>query len=176
MTAGVGVKNSLNFQGRKNFIGTFAPPFAVINDFSFLESLPEREMRAGTAEAVKVALIKDSSFFHFLYEQRFDLASFSPGSMEKMIHRCAALHMNHIGCGGDPFELGSARPLDFGHWSAHKLEEITSGLLHHGEAVSIGMAVDSLYSYRAGMIEETELQLIFTLLNDLGLPLYHPGS
>jgi 3-dehydroquinate synthase len=173
--AGIGVKNGLNFQGRKNFIGTFAPPHAVVNDFSFLESLPKRELRAGIAEAVKVALIKDSAFFYFLHEQRFNLATFNSESMEQMIHRCAALHMNHIGSGGDPFELGSARPLDFGHWSAHKLEEMTFGNLHHGEAVSIGIALDSLYSYHIGMIEEDELGLIFSLLADLGLPLYDPA-
>lgn len=173
--AGIGVKNSLNVFGRKNFIGTFAPPFAVINDSAFLDTLPPRELRAGMAEAVKVALIKDSSFFNSLYEQRFELASFSLQPMEEMIHRCAALHMNHIGAGGDPFELGSARPLDFGHWSAHKLEEITGGLLNHGEAVSIGMALDSLYSYYKEMIEEDELRKIFTLLGDLGLPLHHPA-
>jgi 3-dehydroquinate synthase len=173
--AGIGVKNSLNVLGRKNFIGTFAPPFAVINDSAFLDTLPPRELRAGMAEAVKVALIKDSSFFYSLYEQRFELASFSLRPMEEMIHRCAALHMNHIGAGGDPFELGSARPLDFGHWSAHKLEEITGGLLNHGEAVSIGMALDSLYSYYKEMLEEDELRRIFTLLGDLGLPLNHPA-
>ena len=173
--AGVGVKNGINVLGRKNFIGTFAPPFAVINDFAFLDTLPPRELRAGMAEAVKVALIKDVSFFSYLYEQRFELASFSPRSMEEMIHRCAALHMHHIGTGGDPFELGSARPLDFGHWSAHKLEEMTGGLLRHGEAVSIGIALDSLYSYYIGMIEESDLRQIFTVLGDLGLPLYHPA-
>ena len=173
--AGIGVKNGMNFMGRKNFIGTFAPPFAVINDSAFLDTLPPRELRAGIAEAVKVALIKDSSFFDSLYEQRFELASFSLQPMEEMIHRCAALHMNHIGAGGDPFELGSARPLDFGHWSAHKLEEITGGRINHGEAVAIGMALDSLYSYYKEMIEESELQQIFTLFGDLGLPLYHPA-
>jgi 3-dehydroquinate synthase len=173
--AGVGVKNGVNMLGRKNFIGTFAPPVAVINDFSFLNTLPPRELRAGMAEAVKVALIEDRSFFTYLYDQRLDLASFSPRPMEEMIHRCAALHMRHIGSGGDPFELGSARPLDFGHWSAHKLEEITDGRLNHGEAVSIGMALDSLYSYYSGMLEDSALRQIFTLIGDLALPLYHPA-
>jgi len=171
--AGVGVKNGINFLGRKNFIGTFAPPFAVINDFAFLDTLPHRDLRAGMAEAVKVALIKDRSFFTYLYNQRFGLASFSRQPMEEMIHRCASLHIHHISTGGDPFELGSARPLDFGHWSAHKLEEMTGGLLLHGEAVSIGMALDSLYSYYKGMIDESELRQIFTLIGDVGLPLYH---
>lgn len=113
--AGVGVKNGINVLGRKNFIGTFAPPFAVINDFAFLDTLPPRELRAGMAEAVKVALIKDGSFFAYLYDQRFGLASFSFLPMEEMIHRSAALHMNHIGTGGNPFELGSARQIAILH-------------------------------------------------------------
>ncbi len=173
--AGVGVKNGVNGLGRKNFIGTFAPPFAVLNDFTFLDTLAPRELRAGTAEAVKVALIKDKVFFARLYEQRSALASFARRPMEEMIHRCAALHMEHIGTGGDPFELGSARPLDFGHWSAHTLEEMTGGQLHHGEAVAIGIALDSLYSYYSSMINKSDLERIFTLLEDLNLPLYHPS-
>jgi 3-dehydroquinate synthase len=100
---------------------------------------------------------------------------FSQRPMETMIYRCAALHMQHIGQGGDPFELGSARPLDFGHWSAHKLEELTDGRINHGEAVAIGMAVDSLYSNRCGMIEDDALRQILTLIGDLKLPIYHPA-
>ena len=172
--AGVGVKNGINALGRKNFLGTFAPPFAVINDFTFLDTLPTRQLRAGIAEAVKVALIKDNSFFNSLFEQRHHLAAFERQSLEKMIHQCAALHMHHIGTQGDPFEFGSARPLDFGHWTAHKLEEMTGSTLSHGEAVSVGMALDSLYSCHSGMIGEKDLGQIFTLLTDLGLPLYHP--
>ncbi len=126
------------------------------------------------AEAVKVALIKDPAFFDFLYEQRAALAAFSAPPLEELIHRCAALHMQHIGSGGDPFELGSARPLDFGHWSAHKLEEMTGGELKHGEGVAIGMAPDSIYSRRQGMIDDHALQRILTLLGELGLPLGHP--
>lgn len=173
--AGIGVKNGVNAFGRKNFVGTFAPPFAVINDFDFLATLSARDLRAGIAEAVKVALIKDKNFFNTLYSGRFELAAFSSAPMEELIHRCAQLHTSHIGQGGDPFELGSARPLDFGHWSAHKLEEITEGTLNHGEAVAIGMALDSLYSSALGMIEHDELGRIFTVLADVGLPLHHPS-
>lgn len=173
--AGVGVKNGINALGRKNFLGTFAPPFAVINDFSFLDTLPLREMRSGMAEAVKVALIKDSLFFNSLYEQRYRLAAFEQRPLEQLIYQCAALHMHHIGTQGDPFEFGSARPLDFGHWSAHKLEEMTGGMLHHGEAVSVGMALDGMYSARSGLIGEENIERVFTLLADLNLPLYHPA-
>ena len=174
--AGVGVKNGINAFGRKNFIGTFAPPFAVINDFTLLRSLPQRDLRAGIVEAVKVALIKDPAFFRYLYDQRRQLALFTEEVMEEMIHRCAELHIKHIGSQGDPFELGSARPLDFGHWSAHKLEEMTHGALNHGEAVAIGIALDTLYSREIGMLREPgAVEAVFTTLEELGLALFHPA-
>ncbi len=173
--AGVGVKNGINAFGRKNFLGTFTPPFAVINDFDFLRTLPERHLRAGLAEAVKVAVIKDKQFFHFLEEQKHRLAALDFDVMENTIMRCAELHLSHIARGGDPFEFGSSRPLDFGHWSAHKLEELTDGRLTHGEAVAIGMALDALYSCRAGFINRIELDRILKLLEDIGFSLYHPA-
>lgn len=171
--AGIGVKNGINAFGRKNFTGSFAPPFAVINDFDFLKSLPDREKRAGISEAIKVALIKDRAFFDFLYASRAALRVFEPKAMETMIIRCAELHMEHIGRSGDPFEFGSSRPLDFGHWAAHKLEELTSGEIRHGEAVAIGIALDSLYSYQQKLISELELHRILTVMEDLGFDLYH---
>jgi 3-dehydroquinate synthase len=171
--AGVGVKNGVNAFGRKNFLGTFAPPYAVINDFNFLRTLPDREQRAGIAEAIKVALIRDRSFFDELYADREQLKIFAPAAMERMIIRCAELHLEHISTGGDPFECGSSRPLDFGHWNAHKLEELTAGELRHGEAVAIGIALDSLYSRHCGMLSELDLYRILTLLDELGFTLYH---
>ena len=69
--SGVGVKNGVNCFGAKNFLGTFAPPFAVINDLDFLARCPPRDKIAGMAEAVKVALIRDAEFFGWL-EQNAD--------------------------------------------------------------------------------------------------------
>ena len=66
--SGIGVKNSVNAFGKKNFLGTFAPPFAVFNDFTFLTTLSDRDWRAGISEAIKVALLKDATFFAFLEE------------------------------------------------------------------------------------------------------------
>ena len=173
--AGVGVKNGINAFGRKNFSGTFAPPYAVINDFEFLRTLPARELRAGIAEAVKVALIRDRGFFDFLYSARARLAAFHPEAMEEMIVRCAELHLEHIARSGDAFEFGSSRPLDFGHWSAHKLEELTGGEIRHGEAVAIGVALDSLYSHHLGLIGELDLRRILATLEGIGFQLYHPA-
>lgn len=171
--AGIGVKNAVNFLGRKNYLGTFVPPYAVINDFALLQTLPKRDQRAGIAEAVKVALIKDAEFFDWLFDNRQLLAEFDEDAVAYMIRRCAELHLHHIATSGDPFEYGSARPLDFGHWSAHRLEELSHHDLRHGEAVAIGIALDSLYSAQMGFISAALQQKIFTTLQDLGFALSH---
>ena len=173
--AGIGVKNAINFNGRKNFVGTFAPPFAVINDADFLRFLGPRDLRSGLAEAVKVALIRDRDFFASMWRRRHRLGALELPAVETSIHRCAELHLRHIGTSGDPFELGTARPLDFGHWSAHKLEELSGGDLRHGEAVAIGIALDSIYSQRIGRLAAKDLERILTLLLDLGFELRHPS-
>jgi 3-dehydroquinate synthase len=173
--SGVGVKNGVNLNGVKNFVGTFAPPFAVLNDIDLLGSLPPREKIAGMAEAVKVALIRDPDFFAWLERNSDALAAFEPDAMATMIRRCAELHMHQIANGGDPFESGSARPLDFGHWSAHKLESLTHYHLRHGEAVAIGIALDTRYSVLAGLLRPGEEDRVCFLLEHLGFKLWHPA-
>lgn len=170
--SGVGVKNGINAFGKKNFIGTFAPPFAVINDFEMLASLSPRDKRAGYAEAVKVALIRDAEFFAELERNASRLRDFDPAAMQRLIHRCAELHLDHIATSGDPFETGSARPLDFGHWSAHKLEQLSEYKIRHGEAVAIGLALDTLYSRNAGHLEARSAERALRLLEALGFELF----
>ena len=170
--SGVGVKNGINFLGKKNFLGTFSPPVAVFNDSTFLNSLSERDWRSGISEAVKVALIKDLQFFEWLEANANAMASRNMEVMQEQIFRSAALHTNHISS-GDPFEMGSARPLDFGHWAAHKLEYLTNFEIRHGEAVAIGIALDSIYSQLLGLISQEEVNRIITLLKSLGFTLYH---
>lgn len=166
--AAVGVKNGINYFGKKNFIGTFAVPLAIINDSHFLTTLHARDWVAGTAEAVKVALIKDATFFEYLEKHAAAVAQGDMPAMEELIFRCAKLHMEHIAGGGDPFERGSARPLDFGHWAAHKLEHLTKYQLRHGEAVAIGMALDVHYACLLGLISSEEQDRILKLLHTLG--------
>ncbi|MCC5636760.1 3-dehydroquinate synthase [Nostoc sp. CHAB 5844] len=172
--SGIGVKNGINAFGKKNFLGTFAPPYAVINDSAFLTTLCDRDWRSGIAEAVKVALIKDANFFDFIHNHTTALAHRDMDSMQQLIYRCAQLHLEHIAKAGDPFEMGSSRPLDFGHWAAHKLEQLTDYRLRHGEAVAIGIALDSTYSYLIGMLSHKELQKILKTLVELGFTLYVP--
>ncbi len=170
--SGVGVKNGINAFGKKNFIGTFAPPFAVINDFQLLATLPPRDLRAGFVEAVKVACIRSRDFFESLEAQSAALARFEPEAMRNLIRRCAELHMDHIAKNGDPFELGSARPLDFGHWAAHKLEQMSGFSLRHGEAVAIGIALDVIYARRAGFLNAASAERVLRLLAGLGFELF----
>ena len=170
----VGVKNGINAFGKKNFLGSFAPPYAVLNDFDFLSSLNQRDWISGIAEAVKVALIKDADFFEFIANNAALLARRDLETMQQVIYRCAQLHLQHIATSGDAFEMGSSRPLDFGHWAAHKLEQLTNYRLRHGEAVAIGMALDSTYSYLEGMLTHSEWHKILNTLKTLGFELYVP--
>jgi len=169
--SGVGVKNSINLFGKKNFVGTFAPPFAVINDFDFLDTLEPRDRVAGIVEAVKVALLKDAALFEDIAVNASRVAT-DDIVLHRVIERSAELHVQHICGNGDPFELGSARPLDFGHWAAHKLESMTKHRLRHGEAVAIGIALDVSYSVRKGYIDRATASRILDVLETIGFELW----
>ena len=172
----VGVKNSINFFGKKNFIGTFAPPFAIINDSDFLKTLEQRDWISGIAEALKVALIKDVAFFEYLEKNAQKLGDRDMEAMQYTIYRCAEIHMDHIANGGDPFESGSSRPLDFGHWAAHKLEHMTNYTLRHGEAVAKGIALDVSYAHLTGLISKVDLNRVISVFHAIGFDLSFPLS
>lgn len=171
--SGVGVKNGINYKDKKNFIGTFAPPVAVFNDDSFLATLSERDWRSGISEAIKVALIKDAAFYFRIEENIEKLVARDRKAMNSLIHDCAALHLQHI-ASGDPFELGSSRPLDFGHWSAHKLEQLSDFQIRHGEAVAMGIALDTLYSALSGRLSMEKAERILHLLLKAGFEITNP--
>lgn len=171
--SGVGVKNGINAFGKKNWIGSFAVPYAVVNDFAFLHTQPEGVRRDGLVEAIKVALVRDGAFFEWMEDNAQLLSQLRPHALEEAVERSAILHAEHIALGGDPFESGSSRPLDFGHWAAHKLEQLTEFELSHAQAVSIGVALDTLYSCRSGRLSEQDARRVLELLDNLQLPLWH---
>lgn len=173
--SGFAVKNGVNLFGKKNFVGTFVPPFAVINDSRFLESLSHRDRISGVAEAVKVALLRDPGFYRYLETNVENIATGDLTVLSSLIRRSAELHLAHICGNGDPFELGSARPLDFGHWAAHKLESMTHHHLRHGEAVAIGLALDVLYSVKKGYLPRIVAERILRLLEGIGFRLWDPA-
>lgn len=171
---GVGVKNGINFFGKKNWLGSFGVPHAIVNDSTFLHALPPRSRRCGLIEAVKVALIRDGNFFEFIAARVDALARFDAEPFEAVIHESARQHMEHIATAGDPFERGSARPLDFGHWAAHKLEQMSEFRVTHGEAVAVGMAIDLIYARRVGLLPEPIAERILKVIQGLGFELFAP--
>ncbi|MFN9603468.1 MAG: 3-dehydroquinate synthase [Planctomycetota bacterium] len=170
--SGVGVKNAINAFGKKNWKGTFAVPWGVVNDQSLIAHLPDRDFRAGFSEAVKVSLLKSPSAFRFLCQHASDIARRDWTAVMPAIRSSVLMHLHHITHGGDPFEMQEARPLDFGHWSAHKLEQLTRYQLRHGEAVSIGVALDTLYSHLVLGLDRADALNAVQALLDLGLPIY----
>ncbi len=167
--AGVGVKNGVDYAACKNFLGTFAPPFAVVNDVTFLPTLAEKDWRNGISEAVKVAVIKDRAFLDWMREHVDELRMRDLPTMSELVEHTAGLHLTHIAHGGDPFEKGSARPLDFGHWSAHRLEAMTCYQLSHGEAVAVGIALDMVYASLLELVTSAECTRVIALLRECGL-------
>lgn len=171
--SGVGVKNGMNAFGKKNFIGAFAVPYAVVNDFRFLHTQPAETRRAGLIEAVKVSLVRDGEFFKWMEDHVTQLRDLEEAVLEEAVERSALHHARHIAEGGDPFELGSSRPLDYGHWAAHKLEQLTDFELSHGEAVSVGVALDTLYAAKVGLLAEGDAERVLSLIEGLQLPVWH---
>jgi 3-dehydroquinate synthase len=171
--SGVGVKNAINYFDKKNWVGTFAVPWAVINDTALLSSLSDRDFRSGFSEAVKVSLLKDRHEFRWLCDHAARVRDRETAIAKKAILRSCQSHLRHITAGGDPFEMREARPLDFGHWSAHRLEPISNYKIRHGEAVGIGVAIDCIYSSLKYGFPEAEVRAVCDCLATLGIPLWH---
>jgi 3-dehydroquinate synthase len=170
--SGVGVKNGINAFGKKNWIGSFSVPYAVINDFDFLHSQSVDVCRLGLIEAIKVALVKDADFFHWIEENATLLGALEKSTLEECVKRSALWHARHITSGGDPFEMGSSRPLDFGHWAAHKLEQLSGFSLTHAAAVSVGLWLDVCYSVKAGLLDAVSAQRIGRVLETMAMPMF----
>ncbi|MCA9410135.1 MAG: 3-dehydroquinate synthase [Candidatus Omnitrophica bacterium] len=172
--SGIGVKNGINKFGKKNFLGAFDVPIAVLNDEKYLTTLSDRDWRAGFSEAVKVALIKDGAFYEEVEKIASRVMERDHDLLMPIVHRSAELHFRHIVEGGDPFERTVARPLDFGHWSAHKIEQMSDFSVLHGEAVATGVALDTLYSATAGHLGMDSAIRACQCLKDMGFSLHHP--
>ncbi|MBM4111513.1 MAG: 3-dehydroquinate synthase [Phycisphaerae bacterium] len=170
----MGVKNGVNRKGKKNFTGSFAPPDAVVCDRAFLGTLSDAAWCGGFSEAVKIALLKDAALFNTLERDGAAIRERSMDAAWPVIMRSAELHARHIIDGGDPFETHQARPLDHGHWAAHRLESLTTFELPHGEAVGIGLALDTVYARRIGLLGAEAAARILRVLANLGLARSHP--
>jgi 3-dehydroquinate synthase len=172
--SGIGVKNGVNLFLKKNWLGSFAVPWGVVNDRALLRTLSDRDFRCGFSEAVKVALLKDPVFFDRILRNARTIAERGEAAWS-VIEDSAHWHLRHITAGGDPFEMLEARPLDYGHWSAHKLEAMSEFELRHGEAVAIGVAIDTVYSSMVHGLPADDAEHVLLALERLGVLIPHPS-
>ena len=147
------------FFWQKNWVGTFHVPDAVVNDFELIRSLPEAQKRAGFIEAVKVALIRDCSFYEFI-EENFSLPSSRNWRWRKLSGAVQPYTCNILLHRVIPSKKVLPRPLDFGHWIAHKLEQVSNFEIGHGDAVAIGIVADLLYSAESGCLKMKQLSVL----------------
>jgi len=173
--SGVGVKNGVNAFGLKNYIGVFDPPWGVVCDALLLRTLPDRHWRSGFSECVKVGLVKDAALFERIERDARSIAARDEVAALPIVRRSGELHVTHITRTGDAFERTLARPLDFGHWAAHKLEQLTAYEITHGEAVAIGIALDTEYARLTGLLTADHADRVIACLRALGFDLAHPA-
>lgn len=163
--ASVGGKTGVNNAYGKNLIGAFHQPRAVYCDASFLSTLNEREISAGIAEAIKMAVMFDKDFFNFFAEH--DLKSTE--ELEYLIERCVELKAEVVA--KDEKESGIRSVLNYGHTFAHVIENETNyKSFLHGEAVGIGMNMANELALKLGFISEAEKNLIRDTLRKFGIP------
>ena len=173
--SGVGVKNAVNFRGLKNYVGTFAPPWAVLNDFDFLNSLPTRERIAGLAEAVKVALIRDREFYLWLEENADAIVDRDVTVIDTLVERSIRNKAEIVR--QDEKEAGIRALLNLGHSFGHALESETAyRRFLHGEAVAIGMVTAARLSERRGLCTAGTSTRLMRLLSCFELPVAIPAD
>ncbi len=163
--ASVGGKTGIDFASVKNVIGTFAQPKAVFVDPVFLKTLPQRHFQNGLAEIFKIALISDKKFWEEL--KTLDLRK----DPEKLISKSIALKNTIVL--KDPFDKGIRKTLNFGHSIGHAIESLLLGSeneLLHGEAIVIGMMIESHLAFQKKLITKKELDEILPALKNTFIP------
>lgn len=166
----VGGKTGINSPHGKNLVGAFHQPGLVIADTALLDTLPEREMRAGYAEVVKYGLIDDEAFFFWCEKNWREIFTGGAARDEAVAHSCRAKAAIVV---RDEHENGDRALLNLGHTFGHALERIVkydNARLVHGEAVAIGLAQAFRFSARLGLCSGQDASRVETHLKSVGLP------
>ena len=172
--ASVGGKNGVNVDGYKNMVGTFAQPRFVICDVSLLRTLPDREFRAGLAEALKAGIIADPELFALLERNDFATLRRDESLLEEVVYRALKVKADIVA--RDERESGDRRLLNLGHTLAHAIEKCCPSQLNHGEAVAVGTILASRAAVHLGMLAESECRRVETALAGLGFSSEVPAS
>jgi 3-dehydroquinate synthase len=178
----IGGKTALNHPRARNLIGTFYHPRLIWSDASLLRSEPERQLRAAWAEVVKYGMLESSllrdqvvgtSLFEILHDKIDDLVKLEKSTLLNILSRCVALKAQVVA--GDELDVGQYRILlNYGHTIGHALETATNYELLHGEAVSIGMAIEAALAVKLGLAEPAVEESQNDLLRRFGLPTQLP--
>lgn len=171
--ASVGGKNGVNVGGFKNMAGTFTQPEFAILDASLLDTLPDREFRAGLAEAIKAAVIGDPQLFDLLEGSDFRTMRREHALTEEVVTRAVTVKAAIVS--RDEREAGQRRLLNLGHTVAHAIERCTP-THNHGEAVAIGLAAVARAAVRVTGLGTADADRIVALLDRYGFDLTLPVS
>ena len=168
--ASIGGKTAVNYENKKNFIGSFYQPTCVVIDINTLDTLPKREFISGLAEVIKHAAICDESFFTWLEKHMPDILTKQPHTLIEMLNKSAKIKANIVS--EDEQETkGTRELLNFGHTFAHAIESATDYQVYlHGEAVSIGMVMAAELSKTQGLLNDEALKRLKALLIAATLP------
>ncbi|OGA71807.1 MAG: 3-dehydroquinate synthase [Betaproteobacteria bacterium RIFCSPLOWO2_12_FULL_65_14] len=170
----VGGKTAINHARGKNMIGAFHQPRAVISDVATLDTLPDRELRAGLAEVIKHALALDREFVHWLEDHMAELLARERAALVQAVKRCCELKAEVVAA--DERETGIRALLNFGHTFGHAIEAGTGyGAWLHGEAIAAGMVMAAELSARLGLLEEGGAERVRRLVSGAGLPVVGPA-
>jgi 3-dehydroquinate synthase len=168
LDASVGGKTGLDTAKGKNLVGSFHPPAAVIADPLTLGTLPERDYRAGLAEAVKHGLIADRDYFEWMETQASELARRDPGTLTRLVRRSVEIKAEVVS--EDEREAGRRAILNAGHTVAHALEQVSNYQLPHGEAVALGLVLECELAEQLDLADSGLRHRVAQLLTSLGLP------
>ena len=170
----VGGKTAINHVHAKNMLGAFHQPRAVISDVATLDTLPERELRAGLAEVIKHALALDLRFVEWLEKSIEALLARERSALVYAVRRCCELKAGVVAA--DERESGARSLLNFGHTFGHAIEALTGyGAWLHGEAIAAGMVMATELSARAGLIAAADVDRVRSLIGRAGLPITGPA-
>ena len=165
----LGGKVAVNHPLAKNLLGAFHQPAGVVSAIGFLDTIADRHLRAGLAEAIKKAVIASPAYFELIDDTLEALLDRDRDALAALVRGAAAIKCALIE--RDPYEEDLRRPLNFGHTIGHPLETVTGyGPLLHGEAVALGMVVESRIAAARGLLEPDLLERIVDLLRRCRLP------
>ena len=174
--ASIGGKTAVNHPMGKNLIGTFYQPTVVIIDLNTLNTLPEREFRAGLAEVIKAALIMDEKFFTDLENNIAYLLQRDFKYLKTIIRRSVEIKCDIVST-DEKEKSGKRVLLNLGHTFAHAIEQLLGyGQWLHGEAVSVGLVLSAKLSHHKNWLDIESVQRICRLLIQISLPIYLPES